>query len=352
LRAGGEQIGWGFQLQSPLFVSLLAALFTLMGLNLAGLFEFGSVLPSGLAAMRARSPVVDHALTGVLAVAVASPCTGPFMGAALGAALTLPASQALSVFAVLGLGMGLPYLSACLVPALARRLPKPGAWMGRLKVLMSFPMFATVVWLVWVLGQQAGIDGVAGLLAVLVALGFIAWAWASPGFGRTERLSYRVVSLAVLAFALVLAAPHLQPAALAVASTTESSAWKPWSQSAVSEAQAQGRTAFVDFTAAWCVSCQVNKLTTLSKADVLADFKRRDVLLLEADWTRRDPVITQELTRLGRSGVPVYALYRPGGAGPVLLPEILSSDDIHRALSDIPLARASELTSIISTRSP
>ena len=160
LRAGGEQLGWGFQLQSPAVIAVLAALFTLIGLNLAGVFEFGSVLPSGLATLRARHPLVDSLLTGVLAVAVASPCTAPFMGASLGLAATLPAAPALAIFAALGLGMALPYLGASLWPGLARALPRPGAWMARFKVLMAFPMFATVVWLLWVLGQQSGIDGV------------------------------------------------------------------------------------------------------------------------------------------------------------------------------------------------
>ena len=154
LRAGGEQLGWGFQLQSPVVVAVLAALFTLIGLNLAGVFEFGSVLPSSLAAARARNPLVDSALTGVLAVAIASPCTAPFMGASLGLAVTLPAVQALAVFAALGLGMALPYLAASAWPALARALPRPGVWMAHFKTVMAFPMFATVVWLVWVLGSR------------------------------------------------------------------------------------------------------------------------------------------------------------------------------------------------------
>ena len=164
LRAGGEQLGWGFQLQSPGTVLALALLFTLIGLNLASVFEFGTVLPSSLAALRARHPVADSALTGVLAVAVASPCTAPFMGASLGLAVTLPTHEALAVFAALGLGMAAPYLGASAWPALGRRLPRPGAWMAHFRTAMAFPMFATVVWLAWVLGQQSGIDAVAGLL--------------------------------------------------------------------------------------------------------------------------------------------------------------------------------------------
>ena len=191
LRAGGEQLGWGFQLQSPAVVAVLAALFTLIGLNLAGVFEFGSVLPSSWAAARARHPIVDSFLTGVLAVAVASPCTAPFMGASLGAAVALPSAQGMAVFAALGLGMALPYLVASAWPAVARLLPRPGVWMLHFRTAMAFPMFATVVWLVWVLGVQVGVDGVAALLALLLALAFAAWALGSPALGRRARRLWR-----------------------------------------------------------------------------------------------------------------------------------------------------------------
>jgi DsbC/DsbD-like thiol-disulfide interchange protein/cytochrome c biogenesis protein CcdA len=177
-RAGGEQLGWGFQLQSPGIVVALAALFTLIGLNLAGVFEFGSLLPSRVASLRARDPTLDSFLTGVLAAAVASPCTAPFMGAALGAALTWPAAQSLTVFAALGLGVAAPYLLVCAVPAVGRWLPRPGAWMQTFKVALAFPMFATVIWLTWVLGHQAGVDGAAALLLALLVLALAAWWWA------------------------------------------------------------------------------------------------------------------------------------------------------------------------------
>ncbi|MGY4831374.1 protein-disulfide reductase DsbD family protein [Sphaerotilaceae bacterium SBD11-9] len=353
LRAGGEQLGWGFQLQSPLFVALLAAVFTLVGLNLAGVFEFGSVLPSGLATLRARHPVADHALTGVLAVAVASPCTAPFMGVALGTALTLPAAQALLVFAALGAGMAVPYLALSLSPGLAHRLPRPGAWMQRFKVLMAFPMFATVVWLLWVLGLQVGINGVAALLVVLLALAFAAWAFGLPAAGRAARWGLGTAAAAVLASSLFWAWPSLQPsAAVSAASAPAGSAWQPWSPETVAQARAEGKPVFVDFTAAWCVTCQVNKLTTLSDAAVLAEFERRQVRLLRADWTRRDPQITAELTRLGRSGVPVYALYAPGTGAPQLLSELLSAGDIRRALSSLSVARAGEPSASTLARSP
>ncbi len=176
-RAGGAGLGWGFQLQSPAIVAALAALFTLIGLNLAGVFEFGSLLPSSVASLRARDPTLDSFLTGILAAAVASPCTAPFMGAALGAALTWPASQSLAVFAALGLGVALPYLLASAVPAVGRWLPRPGRWMETFRTVLAFPMFATVIWLTWVLGQQVGIDGAAALLVALLVLALAAWWW-------------------------------------------------------------------------------------------------------------------------------------------------------------------------------
>jgi thiol:disulfide interchange protein DsbD len=340
LRAGGEQLGWGFQLQSPGFVAALAVLFTLIGLNLAGVFEAGTLLPGSVAALRARHPLVDSLLTGVLAVAVASPCTAPFMGAALGLAVTLPAAQALAVFAALGLGMALPYLMASAWPALAARLPRPGPWMAHFKSLMAFPMFATVVWLVWVLGQQAGIDGAAGLLGLLVAIAFAAWAFGATTLGPAARRSLGVVALALVAAALAWALPAWRQEAVAPGQAA-GERWAAWSPERVQQALAEGRPVFVDFTAAWCVTCQFNKRTTLDRADVLAAFEARRVVLLRADWTRRDAAISAELARLQRSGVPVYVLHAPGGAGPTLLSEILSREELLRALEALPASPAS-----------
>ncbi len=337
LRAGGEQLGWGFQLQSPAVVAVLAGLFTLIGLNLAGVFEFGSLLPSAWASAQVRHPVVDALLTGVLAVAVASPCTAPFMGASLGVALTLPAAQALAVFATLGLGMALPYLAASAWPRLAQLLPRPGVWMLHFRTLMAFPMFATVVWLVWVLGQQIGIDGAAALLLLLLALAFAAWALGSPTLGPLARRGFGAAAVMLMAAALFWAAPVLRQGAVARTAADETSAdWRPWSSDRVAQAQAEGRPVFVDFTAAWCVTCQFNKRTTLRDAGVRAAFDARRVLLLRADWTRRDAAISAELTRLGRSGVPVYALYAPGGGGPRLLSELLSPEEVRAALDALP----------------
>ena len=332
LRAAGEQLGWGFQLQNPAVVAALAALFTLIGLNLAGLFEFGSVLPSSLATAQAKNPTVDAFLTGVLATAIASPCTAPFMGASLGLAVGLPPLQALSVFGAIGLGMSLPYLLASWVPAVAHALPRPGAWMDTFRQFMAFPMFATVVWLVWVLGQQTGMNGAAALLALLVALALLVWAR-----GQAGRTGTWLTALSALALAGML--HGLGPWVLAqdepltgTGDAPSVSAWGPWSPQRVNESVQAGRTVFVDFTAAWCITCQYNKRTTLSDPGLLADFAQRDAVLLRADWTRRDPAVTTALASLGRNGVPTYALYRPGRP-PVVLSEVLGVDEVRQALA-------------------
>jgi thiol:disulfide interchange protein len=330
LRAAGEQLGWGFQLQSPTVVAALAALFTLIGLNLAGLFEFGAFLPSSLAALEARHPVVNAFLSGVLAVAVASPCTAPFMGASLGFALGLPAAQALLLFAVIGIGMALPYLAASLVPAFARWLPRPGEWMNTFRRFMAFPMFATVAWLVWVLGQQSGIDGAGALLALLVAMSMVVWALTLHGRSRTIIAAISVACLALLAWA---AGPHIttpppQPTA------RSDGVWQAWEPGRVDQLLASGQPVFVDFTAAWCVTCQYNKKTTLGRPDLLADFAARNVAMLRADWTRRDPAITAALAQLGRNGVPVYVFYAKNRA-PVVLSEVLSVNEVRAAIANL-----------------
>jgi len=335
LRAGGEQIGWGFQLQSPYFVALLAVLFSVIALNLAGLFEFGTLLPSGAAGLRLRHPLADSFLTGVLAVAVASPCTAPFMGAALGMAFVLPAWQALALFATLGLGMALPYLVLCLWPTLARAMPRPGAWMATFKTVMAFPMLATVVWLVWVLGQQTGIDGAAALLALLLAVTFALWAWGRVDSAPPVRRAWSAAGLLLLGATLAWAWPSWREAPGPTPAHADGR-WQPWSGERVAALNAEGRTVFVDFTAAWCVTCQVNKRTTLNDAGLLADFEAQRVALLRADWTRRDAAISAELTRLGRNGVPVYAIYRPGETQPLLLPEVLTAQAVRDALAAAP----------------
>jgi thiol:disulfide interchange protein/DsbC/DsbD-like thiol-disulfide interchange protein len=340
LRAAGEQLGWGFQLQSPPVVAGLALLFTLLGLNLAGVFEFGQMLPSSLATLQSRHPTVNAGLSGVLAVAVASPCTAPFMGASLGLAIALPVWQALLVFAAMGVGMALPYLAASWWPGIARALPRPGAWMQTFRQAMAFPMFATVIWLLWVLGQQTGIDGASSLLALLLTVAWLVWALGLSGRTRWVLSGLAMAALVWLGSSwlpLALREAPVEPLAIAIPTTPgtlSTGSWQPWSEAAVQAQLAAGRPVFVDFTAAWCVTCQFNKKSTLADARVLADFAARQVVLMRADWTRRDPAITQALTALGRSGVPVYALYAPGHA-PVLLSELLSVAEVQTALKGL-----------------
>ena len=366
LRAAGEQLGWGFQLQSPGVVAALAALFTLLGLNLAGVFEFGQFAPGRLATLQARHPAADAFLSGMLAVAIASPCTAPFMGASLGFAIEMPAVQALAVFAALGVGMALPYLAASWLPGVARALPRPGPWMATFRHAMAFPMFATVVWLVWVLGQQSGIDGASALLALLVAGSAVVWSLTLRGRARWAIASVLIAFSAWLAGAI--GQNITQPAEQALLATAPgtdagtsagngagsdrsigtgtgshsgtgtdgpspaSARWQPWSAGRVADLLARGQPVVVDFTAAWCVTCQYNKRTTLADADVLDRFATHRVALLRADWTRRDPAITAALAQLGRSGVPVYVLYAPGRA-PVVMTEIIHPGDVYKALA-------------------
>ena len=330
LRAAGQQLGGGFQLQSPAVVAALTVLFTVIGLNLAGVFEFGSFLPSRLATLEARNPVANSFLTGMLAVAVASPCTAPFMGASLGLAVGLPALQALLIFAAIGLGMALPYLAASWWPAVARLLPKPGAWMDTFKKFMAFPMFGTAVWLLWVLGQQTGIDGAGALLALLVVLALVLWALGLTGRTRIVLASFSIAAGALLASAIGPNVIKMAEAATPVAETP-GARWQPWSAERVQTALGAGQPVFVDFTAAWCVTCQYNKKTTLASAEVLSAMDAAKVQTFRADWTRRDAAITAELQKLGRNGVPVYVLQAPGQA-PVVFSEILSVTEVKDAL--------------------
>ncbi|QTN30312.1 thioredoxin family protein [Rhodoferax sp. AJA081-3] len=335
LRASGEQLGWGFHLQSPAVLAALATLFTLLGLNLAGVFEIGSLLPHSVASMQARHPVVDAFLSGVLAVAIASPCTAPFMGASLGYAISLPAAQALGIFAALGLGLALPFLAAAWVPAVGNWLPRPGAWMDTLRRFMAFPMLATVVWLVWVLGHLSGVDGAGALLALLLTLSLLVWSLNLEGRSRTVFASISIAALLGLTGAigpLVIKTEDNTTASTGASSLASTALWQAWAPGKVEAELAAGRPVFVDFTAAWCITCQYNKKTTLANAEVLADMRARNVTLLRADWTRRDPAITVALEALGRSGVPVYVLHQAGKA-PVVFSEILDAQALRSALA-------------------
>jgi thiol:disulfide interchange protein DsbD len=341
LRAGGEQVGWGFQLQSPPFVAAMAVLFTLLALNLAGVFEVGSRVASLAGSMPERKGPAGSFFTGVLAVAVAAPCTAPFMGAALGYALAQPAVHALAVFGALAIGMALPYLLLSFVPALAQRLPRPGPWMVTFRQAMVFPLLATVAWLAWVLGLQSGMDAVFGLLAGLVLVALAAWLY---GRFAVPSASPRIRAATVVAGALIALAGGYTAWPAATDESAGSSAgsaqrqdagnaWQAWSADRVAALRAEGRPVFIDFTAAWCVTCQANKQLVLDTQSVRKAFADRDVATLRADWTRRDRAISEALTGYGRSGVPVYVLYLPGRAAPVLLPELLTRDIVLQALS-------------------
>ena len=339
LRGAGEQLGWGFQLQSPAVVASLAILFFVLALNLSGAFEFATLVPSSAASWSARNPYVNAALSGVLAVVIASPCTAPFMGAALGFALAQPAALTLLVFIALGVGMALPFVLLTWFPGWRRVLPKPGAWMERLKQFLAFPLYATVAWLVWVLGAQVDNDAVVRLLVTLVVLAFALWAWRTfrGGGGR----AWSALGIAGFVAAVVVVAPLFSPAMDKDAPTpqarTSTGAVDPWQSFAnvsLDELAAAGRPVFVDFTAAWCVTCQVNKRLVLNDAGIKNEFSKRGVKLVRADWTRRDPAITRALAAFGRQGVPVYVLYRPGKE-PLLLPEVLQKQTVLDALATL-----------------
>jgi thiol:disulfide interchange protein/DsbC/DsbD-like thiol-disulfide interchange protein len=338
LRAAGEQLGWGFQLQSPPVVIGLAVLFFVLGLNLSGVFEFASLVPSSVAGWTAKNRYVDSGLSGILAVVIASPCTAPFMGAALGFALAQSVFVTVGVFVALGLGMALPYALLAWFPGWRRLLPRPGAWMERLKQALAFPLYATVAWLVWVLGAQLDNDAVVRLLVTLVSVALALWAWRvfKVGHGR----AWGAVATAALVSATLVVWPLLRGGDVdaPVVTSSASGPWHAFTANTVSDLGNGGHPVFIDFTAAWCVTCQVNKRMVLNNAGIREAFARRGVELVRADWTRRDPVITQALAALGRQGVPVYVLYRPGTT-PLLLPEILSKQIVLDALATLDTAQ-------------
>lgn len=338
LRAGGEAVGWGFQLQSPAVIAGLSLLMLAVALNLSGVFHMGAGLQAAGSGPLARLPGAAGAFfTGMLAVVVAAPCTAPFMAFALGAALLMPWPMALVVFLMLGLGLALPFVLVSLTPRLLARLPRPGPWMERLKGLLAFPMYGTAAWLVWVFARQSGAEALGLLLLAAVLAAFGLWLTglnqARRAEGGTAVVSAVAAALALVsAVALVGAAASMPPEAETAVGPTSALPSQPWSPDAVRAARAEGRPVLVNFTADWCVTCKINERTALSSPAARRALEAAGAVYLVGDWTRRDDAITAELRRHGRSGVPLYLLYAPGAAEPRVLPQLLTEGAVIAAL--------------------
>lgn len=320
LKAAGASVGWGFQLQSPWLVGLLALLLFAIGLNLLGVYDIGGRFQNVGNDRVAKSGPFSSFLTGVLAVIVATPCTAPFMAGAVGYALASSAFITLAVFLALGVGFALPFLLVAYLPAVLLRLPKPGAWMETFKQFLAFPMFAAAIWLVWVLSLQAGAGGVLKLLLGGLALGFGIWL-----LQRKGNIA-KFIGLVALVLSIYL------PASVRAMDGEATLNSQAWSAERVAALQAEGRPIFVDFTAAWCVTCKVNEGLVLNTRKTKALFERTDTVFLVADWTNKNDVIAAELKRFGRAGVPLYLVYRPDSAEPEILPQILTYDGLKGAL--------------------
>jgi thiol:disulfide interchange protein len=335
LRAGGQQLGWGFQLQEPRFVAAVALLLFAMALSFSGVWEFGGRLMGAGQKLTEGQGARASFFTGALAVVVASPCTAPFMGTALGWALAQPAAAALAVFVALGLGLAAPMLLLGFVPALARMLPRSGPWLEGFRQLLAFPLYLTVVWLLWVYGEQTSPLGMAWLLAALTALAFGLWllgrrpAMRSPRFRATAAVA--AAAALVLAVGLPLSSPAPATAAAAAPASADAG-HEPWSEPRLAELRAAGRPVLVNMTAAWCITCLANERVALSSDTVREALAARDVVYLKGDWTRHDEAITRYLQRYGRTGVPLYVLYPPGGGEPRVLPQLLTADAVADAI--------------------
>jgi thiol:disulfide interchange protein DsbD len=339
LKAAGAAVGWGFQLQSPPVVAGLALLILAVALNLSGLFEVGTSLQGAGSGLAGRQGLAGAFFTGALSVVVAAPCTAPFMGPALGWALTQPPAAALAVFAGLAVGFALPFVLISYAPGLIARLPRPGPWMDVFKKALAFPMYAAAAWLAWVLTVQAGASALAQLLAAAVVLALAAWLGGAAqrraaGGARAWTLGAAAAALAVVAAAVGVTLPSAGAGPAAVQGPESAAlAEQPYSPEALAALRAKGVPVFVNYTAAWCVSCQVNDRVALSTARVAEAFRREGVAYLKADWTRRDPVIAADLARFGRAGVPLYLLYPADGHAPTVLPPILTEGEVLRALA-------------------
>ncbi|HEY2634473.1 MAG TPA: protein-disulfide reductase DsbD domain-containing protein [Steroidobacteraceae bacterium] len=343
LRAAGEEIGWGFQLQSPLFVTLLVYLLFAVGLNLSGVFEVGGGLAGVGDGLTQGDSYRASFFTGVLTTLVATPCTAPFMASAVGAALTQPPAFALSVFAALGFGLALPYLLLSFAPWMRRALPKPGAWMDTLKQVFAFPIYASAAWLLWVLAQETSSFGLGAALAGAILIALAAWAYQKS---KSSAARGRVAALATAMLAVLLAVllpVRFADVAAAAASVSAKGAqsgdeWQPYDAAEVARLNAAGRPLLVNFTASWCLTCLVNERNAFTDAAVQAVFRDKGVTLMKGDWTNRDPAITQALASFGRAGVPLYVVYnsKPGSTEPVILPQLLSAGVVQSAFADAP----------------
>jgi thiol:disulfide interchange protein len=344
LRAGGEEIGWGFQLQSPLFVTLMIYLLLAVGLNLSGVFEVGGGLAGVGDALTQGESYRASFFTGVLTTLVATPCTAPFMAAAVGAALTQSPVVALSIFAALGLGLSLPYLALSFAPWLRRLLPKPGAWMETLKQIFAFPMYASAAWLLWVLSQQTSSFGLAAALAGAILVALAAWAYQKS---KAVSAGGRIAALATAAAAALLAivlpvrlagVATAAPAAAHAGASASSEDWQPYDPARVEALKASGAPVLVNFTASWCLTCLVNERNAFADSAVESVFREKGVTLFKGDWTNRDPVITQTLAQFGRAGVPLYVVYnaKPGSTEPLVLPQLLTAKIVENAFAELP----------------
>ncbi len=335
LRAGGRQLGWGFQFQSPGFIAVMALLLFFLGLSLAGMFEIGLTVTNAGSSLASRHGYAGSFFTGVLAMVVATPCTAPFMGAAIGFALAQSATVAFVVFTALALGLAAPYLLLTFHPVWMSYLPRPGAWMEVLKQATAAPIFATVIWLVWLFASTAGVDAVAALLAAFLLLAIAGWILGRWPARRVA--SAFAISVIVLAVATPLYALWKFPAA--AANTATQAGWQPYNRAAIEQYRAQGRPVFIDFTARWCLSCQVNERAVLNRGDVRRRLRDSGIVLVRADWTRHDEDIASALRELGRSGVPTYVFYLPGQPA-LTLPEVLTPGVVFGALDQLQNRRA------------
>ena len=339
LRAGGEQLGWGFQLQSAGFVYALAVLLLVFGMNMSGVFEFGLGATSAVSnapwMQQQKSGYTDSFLTGVLATAVATPCSAPFLAPALGAALAVPLIESFTIFTVIAIGLSTPYLLLSIFPQAVKVLPRPGAWMETFKQFMAFPLYATVGYLIWVLAAQTSEEGFRGLLFSLVLIAMAVWIygrWNAPG-ASPGRARFGMIGLVVVgAFGLWLGWPRAMQAGPAKPGEVPPVVWEPWSPEAVAKLRSEGRTIYVDFTARWCATCQTNKKLVFGSDELLKTFSEKKVATLRADWTNKDPRITAELAAYQRSAVPFNLIWKPGQEAPAILPELLTPGIVLDAL--------------------